>query len=73
MSDSAPAYRGHVLNIDALRLVALHKEGRIEEILANRKGKLCLYAHLRTYTQPTQLIAAVPSLQPTPSSLCLLS
>ena len=33
----------------------------------------CLYAHLRTYTQPTQLCATGASLQPTPSPLCELA
>ena len=32
-----------------------------------------LYAHLRTYTQPTQLFAAGERLQPTPSPFCELA
>ena len=35
-------------------------------------GVKYLYAHLRTYTQPTQPLAAGASMQPTPSPLCEL-
>ena len=61
------------MHFDALRLVALREGGRIEETLAteNEREKY-LYAHLRTYTQPTQLFAAGACLQPTPSPLCLV-
>ena len=61
------------LHFDALRLVALHEGGRIEENLATENERKCLYAHLRTCTQPTQLFAAGESLQPTPSPLCELA
>ena len=73
MSNGAPAYRALVLNSDALRLVALREGGRIEVTLATENGEMCLYAHLRKYTQPAQLLAAGTSLQPTPSPLCELA
>ena len=58
MRDKAPTYRDPVLHFDALRLVALREGGRIEETLATENERKCTYAHLRTYTQPTQLFAA---------------
>ena len=72
MSDRAPAYRDPVLHFGALRLVALREEDRIEESSQQKTREKCLYAHLRTYTQPTQLLAAEASFQPTPSPLCEL-
>ena len=46
------------MHFEALRLVALRKKGKREEIpAAGNQGK-CLYTHLRTCTQPAQLIAA---------------
>ena len=73
MSDRAPAYRDPVLHFDALQLVVLREGGRIEETLATENEGKCLCAHLRAYTQPTQLLADVVSLQPTPSPLCELA
>ena len=73
MSDRAPAYRDRVLHFDALRLVVLREGDRTEETLATEIESKCLYAHLRTYTQPTQLLAAGASMQPTPSPLCELA
>ena len=62
------------MHFDALRLVALREGGRIEESLATEKEReKCLYAHLRTYIQPTQLLAAGESLLPIPSPLCELA
>ena len=60
MGDRAPTYLDHVLHFDALRLVALCEGDRIGivEILATENERKCLCAHLRTYTQPTQLFAA---------------
>ena len=59
MSDRAPTYRDPALHFDALRLVALREGDRIEETLATEnKREKCFYAHLRAYTQPTQLFAA---------------
>ena len=69
MSDRTPAYRDPVLHFDAMRLVALREGGRIEETLATENEGRYLYAHLRTYTQPTQLFAAGESMHPTPSPL----
>ena len=66
-------YRDPVLHFDALRLVALREEGRIEEALATEKEREILYAHLRMCTQPAKLFAAGASLQPTPSPLCELA
>ena len=75
MSNRAPAYRDPVLHFDALRLVALREGGRTEEALAtkNERKIKCLYVHLRTYTQPTQLLGAGESPQLTPSPLCELA
>ena len=73
MSDRAPAYRDPASHFDVLRLVALREGDRSEETLATEKERKCLCAHLRTYTQPTQLYAAGESLQPTPSPLCELA
>ena len=39
MSGTAPAYRDPVLNFDALRLVALREEDRIEETLATKNKR----------------------------------
>ena len=46
------------MHFDELRLIVLRKEGRIGEALATENGRVSLYAHLRTYTQPAQLFAA---------------
>ena len=73
MSNRAPTSRDPALHFDALRLVALREGGRIEETLATDNEGKCLYAHLRTYTQPTQFFAAEASFQPTPSPLCELA
>ena len=73
MSDRAPAYQGPSLGFYALRLVALREGGRTEETPATENERKCLYAHLRTYTQPTQIFAAGARLQPTPSPLCGLA
>ena len=73
MGDRAPAYRDFVLHFDALRFVALREERVIEEALATGSEGKFLNAHLRTYTQPTQLFAAGASFQPTPSPLCELA
>ena len=73
MSGRAPAYRDPVLHFDALLLVALRGGGRIEEALAAENEGKCLYAHLRTCTQPTQLFAAGAGFQPTSSPLCELA
>ena len=53
MRDRAPAYRDLVLHFDALR-----EGGRIEEPSQQRMREESLNALLRTYTQPTRLIAA---------------
>ena len=58
-----------ILHFDALRLVALREGDRNEETLATENERKGSCAHLRTYTQPTQLIAAGASLQPTPIPL----
>ena len=47
--------------------------GRIEETLATENEGEMSYAHLRMYTQPTQLFSAGASLQSTPSPLCELA
>ena len=73
MGDRAPAYRGPVFHFDALRPVALREGGRILEAFATEDEGKCLYAHLRTCTQPTPLFAAGASLQLTPSPLCELA
>ena len=74
MIDRAPAYRDPALHFDALRLVALREGDRTEETLATENEReACLYAHLRTYTQPTQLLLPEHSFQPTPSPLCELA
>ena len=73
MSDRAPAYRGPVLQFDALRLAVLREGYRIEKPPATENERKCLYAHLRACTQPTQLFAPGASLQPTPSPLCELA
>ena len=73
ISDRAPAYRDPALHFDALRLVALREGDRIEEALEMDNERKFLYAHLRTYTHPAQLLAAGASLQPTPSPLCELA
>ena len=74
MRGRAPAYRDPVLHFGAPRLVALHEGGRIKQPLATEnERKKCLYAHVRTYIQPTQLFAAGAGLQPTPSPLCELA
>ena len=73
MKDREPVYRETELHFDAPRLVTPSKGGRIEVTLATENGEMCLYAHLRTYTQPAQLLAAGASLQPTPSPLCELA
>ena len=69
MSDRAPAYRDPVLHFDALRLVVLREGDRTEEALGTENKEKCSYAHLRTYTQPTQLVAAGESLLPEPQNL----
>jgi len=69
MSDRARAYRDPSLHFDAPQLAALREGGRIEETLATENERKCLCANLRTYTRPTQLIAAGASLQPTPSPI----
>ena len=56
--DRALTYRDPVLHFYALRLVVLRERGRIEETPQQRSGGKFPYAHLRTYTQPTQLLAA---------------
>ena len=73
MSDRSLAYRDPALHFDALRLVALREGGRTGEALATENERKSSYAHLRTYTQPTQLCAAGGSYQPTPSPLCELA
>ena len=73
MRDISPAYRVPPLQIDALNLVALREGDMIEEALATENEGKCLHAHLRTYTQPTQLLAYEASLQPAPSPLCELA
>ena len=73
MGYRAPAYRGPALYFDALRLVALRDGDRIEETLATENERKCLYAYLRTYTEPAQLFAAGARLQPTPKPLCELA
>jgi hypothetical protein len=70
MSDRAPAYRDPVLHFDALRLVALREGGRSRKPSQQGSREGCLYAHLCTCTQPTQLFAAGASLHPSPSLLC---
>ena len=59
MRGRLPTYRDPALHFDALRLVALRERGRTEGTLAteNERGK-CLHVHLRTYTQPTQILTA---------------
>ena len=52
------AVAAHTLHFDALRLVALREGDGVEEALATENERKRLYAHLRTYTQPTQLFAA---------------
>ena len=47
--------------------------GKMEETLATENGGKYLYAHLRTYTQPTQLLAAGANFQPTPNPPCELA
>ena len=73
MSERAPAYRDHVLHFDALRLAALREGDMIEEKPTTENEEKCACAHLRTYTQPTQLFAAGACMQPTPSPLCELA
>ena len=73
MSGRAPAYRDPALHFDALRLAALREGDGIEVALATESEGKCLYAHLRMYTQSTQLFAAGASLQPTPSPFCELA
>ena len=63
MIGRAPAHREPALHFDALRLVALREEGMIKETLAAENEGKCLYAHLRTYTQPMQLFAAEAQLE----------
>ena len=58
MSARAPAYQGPIFHFGALRLVALREGGGIEETLETDKKRNFLHAHLRTYTQSTQLLAA---------------
>ena len=58
MSYRAPAYRDPVSHFDALRFVALREGDRTEETLATENENECLCAHLRTCTQPMQLLAA---------------
>ena len=50
-----PALRTH---FNALRLFALREGDMIKETLGTGSERECLYAHLRTYTNPMQLFAA---------------
>ena len=59
MGDIAPAYQGHVLHFDALRLVALCKEGRTEETLTAENEREVRTQNLRTYTQLLMISADV--------------
>jgi hypothetical protein len=43
MRDRAPAYRGHVLNFDALRFAALREGHRPEEALATENEGVVLH------------------------------
>ena len=56
-------------HLGALRLAVLREGGSFKETPATGNEGKFLYAHLRTYLQPTQLFAARASLQPTPSPL----
>ena len=62
MGDIAPAYQGHVLHFDALRLVALCKEGRTEETLTAENEREVSTPYLRTSTQLLKLSAAAMQL-----------
>ena len=73
MSGRAPAYWDPELHFDALRLVALLREAGWRKPSQHRTRDRFLYAHLRTYTQPTQLFAAGAGMQPTASPLCELA
>ena len=42
------------MNFGALKPAALREGGRNEEAFAIENERKCLYAHQRTYTQPTQ-------------------
>ena len=73
MRGRAPAYRGNLLHFDALRFVELRGGGRGKETLTTENEGKCLYAHLRTCTQPRQPFAAGTGFQPTPGPLCELA
>ena len=69
MTDRTPAYRGHVLHFDALRLIALREGYRTEEALATESEReaairasahehsayaaLCCWGKLPAHSQPT--------------------
>jgi hypothetical protein len=61
------------LHFDALLLVALREGDRIERTLSTENERENFYAHLRTYTQPTELFAAGAGVRPTPNPLCELA
>ena len=44
------------MHFDALRLVALCEGDKIENTLATKNERKCLYAHLRTCAEPTQVM-----------------
>ena len=46
------------------------REAGLRKPSQKRTREKCLYAHLRTYTQPTQLFATGASFQSTPSPVC---
>ena len=57
MSDRAPTYRDHVLNFDALRLVALREGGRIEETPATENEEnTCTRTCARTLSPRSSLL-----------------
>jgi hypothetical protein len=58
MRDKAPASRCKVLHFDALRLIALRKEGMTGEHSQQATKEKGLYAHLRMYNQVILLFAA---------------